>query len=51
MLDGIPSFRTSPNALDIGFLFSSPVTVENHPPGEELELVEFGEIGWRAELK
>ena len=48
-----PTFRTidSGPVLDVSFLFSSPVTVENRPPGQDAELVEFGEIGWRTELK
>ena len=37
--------------IDIGFLFSSPILVKNHFPGQESELVEFAKIGWKDELQ
>ena len=37
--------------LDIGFLFTSPIVLENHFPGQNQELVEFPQISWKKELK
>ena len=36
---------------DIGFLYSSPVLLENLSPSQELEIVEFSAINWKKELK
>lgn len=37
--------------IDIGFLFASPVVLENEVPGQGIELVEFPKINWKQELK
>ena len=37
-------------AVDIGFLYSSPIAMNNQVYGQPRELVEFAEIGWKNEL-
>ena len=42
---------TKEKDIDIGFLFASPIVLENHFPGQKQELVEFPQISWKKELK
>lgn len=45
------SASRSEKDIDIGFLFASPVVLENEVPGQGIELVEFPKINWKQELK